>query len=182
MGAALALAAANLDGGQATLRSDNVENRDVLDRIVRDGANPAIPVVAPRLCAGCRGPYRLTLDGGSSATRVGVAIYERTRTMPTGIVDPTGSTVFRQTVGSRHLLAAAFAKPGEAEVTIRFTGRVSDTAIDGFCSKRQLATQGPWFVNVSIDGGGAVSWGDCGEPTEDAADGGFISANPSVTQ
>lgn len=177
---AFALLAAHLDGGHATLRSNNVENRDLIDQIALDGANPAVPVVTPRLCAGCRGPYRLTLSGGDSRTRVGVAVYARTAAMPAGVVDPTGTTVFRQTIGSRSLLAGAFAKPGQAEVSVRFRGRVSQTAIEGFCSKRQLATKGSWFVNVSIDGGGAVSWSECGEPAEDAADGGFISADPSI--
>lgn len=177
---AFALLAEHLDGGSATLRSDNVENRDTVDRIVRDGANPAVPIFTPRLRAGTPGPYRLEVAGGSPQTRVGVAIYERTSEMPTGVVDPTGTTVFRDTIGSRHLLHAAFARPGQAEVTFRFTGPVSQTAIEGFCSMPEVFTGPNPVVNVSIDGGGPVSWGGCSQRTEDAASGGFVSDNPST--
>lgn len=177
---AFALLAEHLDGGSATLRSDNVENRDVVDRIVRSGANPAVPVFTPLLRAGTPGPYRLTLAGGSAQTRVGVAIYERTAAIPAGVVDHAGTTVFRRTIGSRHLLTAAFAEPGHAEVSFRFTGRVSQTALEGFCSIPEVMTGPPPFVNVSIDGGGAVSSAGCVNRTEDAASGGFISDDPST--
>lgn len=176
------LLAEHLDGGSATLLAGSVEEPDgersdgeEVDRLVEDGAGD--PVTVADFPDGVRPtmPYAVRVDGGSRRTRVGVAVYRRTDAMPKGVADPTGSTVFRQQVGARTLLAGAFAEPGRAESTIRFTSALSEVRIAEFCSAPggESAKSGPW-VNVSIDGHRFLS-GTCGPAAEDASPGASYS-------
>ena len=185
---AVALLADGLGDGSATLRPkyEATSDTDVWegnpdDRIIADGANPAIPMPTHFDGSQPEMTFVLRVDGGTSQTRVGVAFYERTDRMPKGVVDPTGKTVFRQQVGSRRLLGAAFAEPGEAEATFTFDGRLDEVELGGFCSVSPLAYRGRRapFINIAVDGDGPVSWDDCGAPAEDAGAGSYVLDDPS---
>jgi hypothetical protein len=182
----IALLADGLGGGRATLQNayDDSEGDpwegQPGDRIVKDGANPAIPMPVYFDDASPALRFRLKVEAGTARTQVGVAFYERTDRMPKGVLAPNGTTVFRQRVGSRRLLSAAFAKPGEAEVTFSFTGRIDQTALEGLCTLRGGGgPAGPPWVNLAIDDRGPVSWGGCHDPAEDAGSGSTIMDDPS---
>ncbi|GAA1952748.1 hypothetical protein GCM10009798_09970 [Nocardioides panacihumi] len=164
------LVAEDLHGGSVTLgtKASQSEGGELLDRLVEDGAGAPVSVTAAAGTDVSRVPLVATVDGGTSGTRVAVAVYRRTDAMPRGVLDATGATVFRQRVGGRELLAGAFVEPGRAERTFSFRGALSDVRLADFCSVPNGGSwrNGPW-VHVSIDGDGFMS-GSCGAPSEDA--------------
>lgn len=144
------------------------------DRIVHDGANPAIPLPVYFDDGAATMRYVLTVERGTAETRAGVAFYERTDRMPAGVVDSTGRFVYRKQVGSRRLLEASFGEPGQSQLTFTFTGRPDRTALEGACSLSPASYRGgqPPYVNISVDGDGSFTSGQCWDTRADLADGG----------
>ena len=156
------LAAQGLDGGTATVVDSSGQP---VERLVDDGVGRPIPL------PGEPGePTRLTLvvDHAGPHAEVDVARYRRTSTMPDGVVDATGSTVFRQQVGGRRLDTAAFLD-GRAQTTLTFRGALADVRIAAYCTVPGGASdrRGPFFF-VSVDGNG-FSGGACGDPASEDA-------------
>jgi hypothetical protein len=109
----------------------------------------------------------LEVAGAPAHARVGVASYRRTAAMPPGVVDRTGSTVFRERVGGRTLDTAAFLD-GAAEKTFTFRGSLADVRIAGYCAVPggRADGDGPSLF-VDVDGNGYVG-STCGSASEDA--------------
>ena len=97
---------------------------------------------------------RVRLDDAPRAARVGLAVYDTTGALAPGVSN--GHAVFRTTVAGDRLLAGAFSDPGAGEVTVRFTGALSDVRFSDYCS---TATGGLWY-GLTLDGRDLGS-GDC---------------------
>jgi hypothetical protein len=161
------ITAEHLGSGTATLIDPN---GIAVARLVGSGVSAPVPVFPLEDASDI--PLTVQVSGAGPDTRVAVGGYRRTTALPKGVVDPSRSTVFRQRAAGRSLLDASFAEPGAAEATVRFTGALADVRVADFCSVPRGGSEdaGPW-VHVSIDGKGFSST-TCGQPEEDASNGG----------
>ena len=145
---AVTLAASGLGSGSATLYQDG----EAVAR-VRSGQQLAVPL--PIYDASPT--FRVQLDGAPAEARTGLAVYRSTGALADGVSD--GVSVFRDTVAGNRLITAAFAAPGATSVTVHATGRLDRMQFANRCSD---PGKGLW-LNVSVDGDGAMSSTQCSD-------------------
>jgi hypothetical protein len=106
---------------------------------------------------------RVRLHDAPADARVALAVYERDGSLPAGVDD--GTAVFREEATGDRLLTGAFGEPGQAELTLTFTGSLGDVRFSEYCRP-----DGPrLWLKMEIDDEGWTG-GPCsaGDPGEDA--------------
>ena len=137
---AVSLVARDLGSGSATLLVDG----EAVARARSDEVVPPVPV----------GPgqrLRVRLDDAGTQARTGVAVYESTGELASGV--DNGTAVFRDSVADAPLLTAAFAPDGESEVSVSFVGRLSAARFASYCTTQE---KGLW-IHVEVDDDGPMS-------------------------
>jgi hypothetical protein len=160
---AVSLAASGLGDGTATLFVDG-------EPAARATGNGDVEVPVP-LFDGTP-DLRVALDGTPKDARAGLAVYEATGGLPSGVTD--GHAVFRDVVAGSRLRAGAFSKQGDSVVAVPFSGGTANTRIADYCTTRE---KGLW-LNVTLGGEPVLGTG-CGTSDDvDAGDGGSTFERP----
>jgi hypothetical protein len=183
----VSLVASGLGGGRATLQqsTDAGDDGGGLERIVADSAvGGPVPVDTSKETLVVR------VSGAPGTAVVGLAVYGRDDTMPPGVLSPDRSTVFRQSIGSAHLVGGAFAAPGADSVTMSVEGDPSHWGLQVLCEiplQGRRVPQG-WsshhWLRVSIDG--QPAWAEscggltAGEPGDEDAAHGVVDVDPQL--
>jgi hypothetical protein len=150
----VSLAASGLGDGTATLFLDG---EPVARATGDDDVEAPVPVLDGRP------DVRVEVHGAPAGARTGLAVYEATGELPSGVTN--GHAVFRDQIAGGRLRAGAFSKPGDSVVTVPFRGSTADTWIADYCSTHE---KGLW-LNVTL-GGEPVLGGSCA--TDDGIDAG----------
>lgn len=155
---AVSLAASGLGAGTATLLVDG-------EPAARATGNRDVEVPVP-LFDGAP-DLRVRLDGAPAGARAGLAVYEATGGLPSGVTN--GHAVFRDQVTGGRLRTGAFSRPGDSVVTVPFSGGTTDTWIADYCATQD---KGLW-LHITL-GGDDVIGTSCGATDDvDAGDGGM---------
>jgi len=82
--------------------------------------------------------------------QVGIAVYERDRSLPAGIDD--GTAVFRTSVGSDSLLGGTWAAPGRSAVSFTVTGPAERWRVSGSCALPGAKPSRDVMLDEVVDG------------------------------
>lgn len=145
---AVALFAAGLGSGSATLYSDGEPVARVLGGEGEEGAALPVPVASTETTLSVR------FDGASDAARAGLAVYTATDQLPAGVSN--GTAVFRQVVSGAELVEAGFSEEDSPAVTFTFRGRLDEARFASYC----VAAESDLRFNLEVDGDGPFS-GSC---------------------
>ena len=139
----VSLVGTGLGSGSATLNYTENEPPG-MDRTSGDSAlDLPVPISSAKTS------LTVTVTGASKTAQVGLAVYDRTDAMPPGVVGD--GAVFRDRVAGKTLLAGAFGKAGQSEVSITVRGPVRNVQMVDFCRAPENAGKKVW-IDVSWTG------------------------------
>jgi len=167
----VAMVASGLGDGTATLVD---ESNTGLDRIL--GAQTGGAGMGAFVPALGGMTLRIKTSGVTPDVQLALVTYTLVQPLSVGVRDDSNQTAFPEQVGGQTLQTARFARPGQAELTVRTHGDPRSLFFSVYCVVPSSA--GDVWMNAKVNGRSSM-WGQCDTtPRADASGDGFTVGLP----